>query len=156
MEPTSMFVIALKAAGLSDHERVRDGVRLVTDRLLPNGGSNYGSTLVLGQATLAQVQSTGLAMLALAGEANTDPRIDLSLQYLEASIGAETTTASLCYGLLGLTSHDRRPPHAKAWLASALDRELSRSASAYKLGLLALASVPDAAWLPTRTEVVHA
>ena len=47
--------------------RTREGVQLIIDRLLPTGGSNYGNTLVLGQATLPQVQSTGLAMLALAG-----------------------------------------------------------------------------------------
>jgi hypothetical protein len=153
MEPTCMFVIALKAAGLGDHPRTREGVRLVTDRLLPTGGSNFGSTLVLGQATLPQVQSTGLAMLALAGEAITDPRVAKSLQYLEASLNPATTTASLSYGLLGLTAHNRRPPHAEAWLAGALERELTRGASAYKLALLALAGIPDKSWLPLRREV---
>jgi hypothetical protein len=152
MEPTCMFVIALKAAGLSDHQRTRDGVRLVTDRLLPNGGSNFGSTLVLGQATLPQVESTGLAMLALAGEKNSDPRVEKSLQYLEANLIDRTTTASLCYGLMGLAAHNRRPPHAEAWLAAALEREIKRGQSAFKLALLALASVPDMSWLPRRAE----
>ncbi len=50
-----------QSRGACDHVRTRDGVRLVTDRLLPQGGSNYGSTIVLGQATLPQVESTGLA-----------------------------------------------------------------------------------------------
>ena len=153
MEPTCMFVIALKAAELDDHPRTREGVRLVTDRLLPTGGSNFGSTLVLGQATLPQAQSTGLAMLALAGEANSDPRVELSLSYLAENLNPTTTTSSLCYGILGLTAHNRRPPHAEAWLAGAMERELTRGTSAYKLALLALASIPDTSWLPRRREV---
>lgn len=155
MEPTAMFVVALKAAGLRDHERTREGVRLVTDRLLPTGGSNFGSTLVLGQATLPQVQSTGLAMLALAGEKNTDPRVEKSLTYLEANLNDTTTTASLCYGLLGLTAHNRRPHHAEECLAVAFERELARGPCAYKIALVALASVPDLSWLPVR-KGVHA
>ena len=153
MEPTSMFVIALKAAGLGDHARVREGVRLVTDRLLPDGGSNYGSTFVLGQPTLPQVESTGLALLALSEEANTDPRIERSLRYLEENLSAKTTTASLCYGLFGLTAHDRRPALASDWIAAASYREIIRGPSAYKLALLALASIPDLSWIPNRLEL---
>lgn len=153
MEPTCMFVIALKVAGLSDHSRTREGIRLVTDRLLPTGGSNFGSTLVLGQPTLPQVQSTGLAMLALAGEVNSDPRVENSLRYLAENLKPTTTTASLSYGLFGLTAHNRPPPHAEALLAGALEREIKQGPSAYKLALLALASIQDTSWLPTRTEV---
>jgi hypothetical protein len=156
MEPTCLFVIALKAAGLGDHSRAREGVRLVTDRLLATGGSNFGSTVVLGQPTLPQVESTGLAMLALAGEANTDPRVEKSLRYLEQEISTRTTTASLCYGLMGLTAHDRRMGSAESLLSSALERELARGASAFKLALVALASIPNLSWLPNRTEASHA
>jgi hypothetical protein len=156
MEPTCMFVIALKAAGLGDHVRVREGVRVVVDRLLPTGGSNFGSTVVLGQPTLPQVESTGLAMLAIAGEAIADPRVEKSLQYLEQSIGPRTTTASLCYGLMGLTAYNRRPENADTLLAAALERELTRGASAFKLALISLASLSDLSWIPNRTEVAHA
>jgi hypothetical protein len=155
MEPTCMFVIALKAAGLGDHARTREGVRVVADRLLPTGGSNFGSTLVLGQPTLPQVESTGLAMLALAGEANSDPRFEKSLHYLEQNINSRTTVASLCYGLIGLTAHNRRIAEAEPLLATALERELSRGASAYKLALIALAAIPDLSWLPRRAEVAQ-
>ncbi len=148
MEPTCMFVLALKAAGLRSHSRTRDGVRLITDRLLPTGGSNYGSTLVLGQATLPQVQSTGLAMLALAGEENNDLRVAASLDYLEHSICLETTTSSMCFGLLGLTFHGRRPPQAASFLQQAFDREMTRGTCEYKLALLALAVNEDPALFP--------
>ena len=35
LEPTAMFVLALKAAGRTQHPRTREGVRLLIDRLLP-------------------------------------------------------------------------------------------------------------------------
>jgi hypothetical protein len=154
LEPTAFFVLALHAAGLKDHSRTREGVQLIIDRLLPAGGCNYGSTMVLGQYTLPQVEATGVAMLALAGEANTDPRVEKSLIYLEKNISSETPTASLCYGLMGLTAHDRRPALADSWIAAAIDRQISGESSAFKLALLALAALPDISWLPT--ELAHA
>jgi hypothetical protein len=156
MEPTCMFVIALKAAGLGDHPRTREGVRVVVDRLLSTGGSNFGSTVVLGQPTLPQVESTGLAMLALTGETNTDPRVEKSVRYLEQEINTRTTTASLCYGLMGLTAHNRRIANAESLLAAALNRELSRGPSDFKLALIALAGIPDLSWLPTHEGAAHA
>jgi hypothetical protein len=99
------------------------------------------------------VESTGLALLALSEEANTDPRIERSLRYLEENLSAKTTTASLCYGLFGLTAHDRRPALASDWIAAASYREIIRGPSAYKLALLALASIPDLSWIPNRLEL---
>jgi hypothetical protein len=147
MEPTCMFVIALKAVGQTRHERTREAVRLLIDRLLPKGGCNYGNTIVLGQALLPHVQPTGLAMLALAGETASDPRIGKSLDYLEQQLTADTSTSSLCYGLLGLTAHGRQPAQASAWLKDAADRLSERGASCYKRALIALAACPLQDWL---------
>ena len=73
VEPTAFSVMALKTFGLWEHERVREGVRLLLDRQLPSGGCNYGNTTILGQELRAHVQPTGTALTALAGEAD-DPR----------------------------------------------------------------------------------
>lgn len=143
LEPTAMFVLALKAAGQSQHARTREAVRLLVDRLLPHGGCNYGNTIVLGQELLPHVQPTGVVMMALADEQLTDPRIELSLQYLDRELSAETTTASLCYGLLGLAAHDRAPADRHAWLERAYQRTNSQDASPYKLALVALAASDD-------------
>ncbi len=140
LEPTAMFVLALKAVGKSQHPRTREAVRLLVDRLLPHGGCNYGNTLVLGQELLPHVQPTGIVMMALAGEPSTDPRIELSLQYLERELSADTTTASLCYGLLGLAAHRRSPADRLVWLQNAFQRQNGTDASPYKLALLSLAS----------------
>lgn len=148
MEPSAMFALALKAAGLNNHPRTREAIQLVTDRLLPTGGSNFGSTIVLGQATLPQVESTGLAMLALAGEENSDPRVEASLRYLESNVSGETPTASLAYGLLGLTAHGRRPSNADAYLQQAFERELARGTNEFKLALLALAGLDAVGAIP--------
>ena len=140
LEPTAMFVLALKAAGAADHRRTREAVTLLVDRLLPAGGCNYGNTIVLGQTLLPHVQPTGLVMMALADEELDDPRIERSLAYLGRELSAETTTTSLCYGLLGLAAFGRTPPDRAAWLEAAYQRELKRGVSTYKLALLALAA----------------
>jgi len=147
LEPTCMFILALKANGQSEHPRTREGIRLIIDRQLEKGGCNYGNTRVLGQATLPHVQPTGLAMLAIADEVIGDPRIGRSLAYLEGVLTEKTSTVSLCFGLLGLTAHRRRPSNADALLRLALRRdEKQGTANGYKLALLTLAGLDDLAW----------
>ena len=87
-EPTAMFVLALKAVGQSQHPRTREAVQMLVDRLLPTGGCNYGNTIVLGQELLPHIEPTGMIMLALADEQIADPRIGLSLDYLERALDA--------------------------------------------------------------------
>jgi hypothetical protein len=140
IEPTAMAVLALKAVGYSGHSRTREAVRLLIDRQLPQGGCNYGNTIVLGQALLAHLQPTGLALLALAGEPCDDPRIGRSLNYLEREISAGTATASLCYGLLGLAAHGRLSANRHAWLKAAYERNTKQNVSPFKLAMIALAA----------------
>jgi hypothetical protein len=139
LEPTAMFVTALRAAGHGDHPRVREGVTLLIDRLLPSGGCNYGNTIVLGQELLPHVQPTGLVLWALASEGVPDERIEKAITYLEKNLGREASTASLAYGLIGLTAQGRRPSAADEWLQAAAARELAKQPSPYKLALLAAA-----------------
>jgi hypothetical protein len=143
LEPTALFVLALKAAGRARHPRTREAVRLIIDRLLPSGGCNYGNTTVLGQELLPHVEPTGVAMMALAGEAHNDPRIERSLVYLQRELAAETATASLCYGLLGLAAHGRAVTRRDDWLEHAHGRVLQQGGSPCKLALIALASAAE-------------
>jgi hypothetical protein len=140
LEPTALFVLALKAVGHAQHPRTREGVRLLLDRQLPSGGCNYGNTIVLGQELLPHVEPTGVAMLALAGEADANSRIERSLAYLQRELCGETATASLGYGLLGLAAHRRVPPARDAWLRSAYERLPENDPSPFKLALVALAA----------------
>ena len=155
LEPTCLFVLALKASGQSKHPRTREGVRLLIDRQIETGGCNFGNTRVLGQATLPHVQPTGLAMLAISDEPNSDPRVGRSLEYLEGVLTEKTPTVSLCFGLLGLTAHHRRPANADALLGHAFHRDGKQSTTnCYKLALLTLAGMKSIAWLPQSHQLV--
>jgi hypothetical protein len=162
IEPTAVSVLALKRSGLGTHARVREAVTLLWDRLLPAGGCNYGNTVVLGQTLRPHVQPTGLAMLALAGEAHepdaqarenvaerddsdTHLRFGLvtrSLDYLRRSLVPPITATSLAWGLLGLRAHGIELPRADELLAAAYDRVQAHDRSPHKLAILALAT-PD-------------
>ena len=153
LEPTAMFALALKSAGHWQHERTREAVRLIVDRLLPEGGCNYGNTMVLGQTLLPHVQPTGLAMMALAGEDPSDPRIAKSLDFLEDSLSGDSSVASLSYGLLGLAAHGRIVNQSSSWLANAS----GRASNGYQHALIALAGADHRDWLlgsGARMEVV--
>ena len=149
LEPTCLFVLALKASGENAHPRTREGVRIVVDRQLNDGGCNYGNTRVLGQETMPHIQPTGLAMLTLSQEPVEDVRIQRSLRYLQRAVQETTATASLCYGLLGLTAHDLRPRNAQAMLNQAIQRDSQRQTlTSHKLALLTLAGQENLGWLP--------
>jgi hypothetical protein len=151
-EPTAMSVLALKALGLKNHPRTRQGLKLLVDRLLIVGGCNYGNTVVLGQRLRPHVEPTGLTLLALAGEQIDDPRIERSLTYLSGALSAETTPISLSYGLLGLAAHDRTPEEAADWLQTAFQRTIARDASPHALALLVLAAQDHRCPLITLTQ----
>ena len=140
IEPTALCVMALKATGHSNHPRTREAVRMLIDRQLPGGGCNYGNTTVLGQQLRPHLQATGLAMAALASEQDSHGRIMKSLAYLRRTLGPQTPTASLCWGLLGLAAHRNFLPSSSAWLEAAWDRTQNRDKSPYKFALLALAA----------------
>lgn len=149
LEPTCFCVLSLKCLGQEEHERTRQGIAMIVDRLHEMGGCNYGNTVVLGQATLPHVQPTGLAMLALHDENIDDPRIGRSLEYLEGALSERTATSSLCFALMGLTAHDRRPQNADELISACLQRLVDQqSLSCHKLALLALANRASLDWLP--------
>ena len=117
VEPTAINLLALRSAGQAGHPRCREAVKLLLDRQLPAGGWNYGNTTVLGHVLRAQVQPTGLALAALADETDIRPKVLGSLQWLEHTLAQRTTTASLCYALMGLAAHGLWPQAANGWLA---------------------------------------
>lgn len=141
VEPTAFNLLALKQTGQSEHPRAREAVAMIVNRLLNDGGCNYGNTVVFGQTLRPHLEPTGIALTALAGEHDAKGRIERSIAYLQRELNANTTTASLSYGLLALAAHRVYPPQAQQWLDAAAQRSLARDASSYKLALLALASL---------------
>jgi hypothetical protein len=148
LEPTCFHVLGLTAAGFGDHPRVCEGRRLITDRLLPAGGANYGNTIVLGQQLLAHVAPSGIALTTLGPAAMPDIRIERSLRLLEDAVSPRTTPLSLSWACLGLARHGRLSDHAREWNAGALDDPRWQPLSAYERALLLLAARPSLDWLP--------
>jgi hypothetical protein len=149
LEPTAFCLLALKAAGMGEHPRTREGVRLLIDRQLPAGGCNYGNTIVLGQTLRAHVEPTGVAMLALAGETDASGRMTKSLAWLKRSISEATTATSLAWALQGLAAHGQSVSTADTWLAAAAGRIARKDQSAHKQALLAIAALGDTSPLAT-------
>jgi len=86
------------------------------------------------------VQPTGLALAALAGETDIRPKVIHSLDWLQQTLAQRTTTASLCYALMGLVGHGVWLQAANGWLESAYRRTLARHSSPYDVALLVLAA----------------
>ena len=139
IEPTSLHVLALKAAGFSAHPRVREAVRVLIDRQIPGGGCNYGNTTILGQQLRPHIQPTGVALLALAGESDRYGRIQQSVRYLRLAVARETPTVSLCWALLGLSAHGQVPLAAEEWLGGHYQSAGVLGLSPLKRALLCLA-----------------
>ncbi len=147
VEPTAINLMALKKSGKAGHPRSQAAVELLLDRMLPSGGWNYGNTKVLGNTLRPQVQPTGLALAALHGEQSAAEHVQRSVDYLDRVLCEETTTASLCYALIGAAAHGHRPAAADRWLEAAWRRTLEHGASPYLLALTVLARLGrDCPW----------
>lgn len=141
LEPTAFAILALKACGLKNHPRTREGIRLIVDRLLPTGGCNYGNTMVLGQMLRPHLLPSGLVLAALAGELDGTGGIERTIKYVAEAVGPETTAASLGWGIIGLAAHGQLPIGYERWLEMAAERTSPRGASQSRLTLLTLAAL---------------
>lgn len=138
IEPTAYAVLALKFRGLSDHERVRDGVRMILDRALPDGGWNYGNRRVIDHILSPFPAPTGIALTALAGEPR-DEHVERAIAYLHTTLQRVRTPLSLGWGIIGLRAWDAVPPRAEKWLRESAIDHLSRPPAPYLDALLVLA-----------------
>jgi hypothetical protein len=103
IEPTSMAILALKATGNSEHDRVHEAVRMILDRQLSSGGWNYGNTTVFNQELLPMPEHTGQALCALSGSVQHTV-VEKSINYSQKGISNLQTPLSLCWSLFGLTA----------------------------------------------------
>jgi hypothetical protein len=143
LEPTAMAVIALRRAVRGEHQRTREGQRLIRDRVIRSGGWNYGNSTVFGADLRPHPAPTGLALLALADTDDADnPLISQSCAYLERILPTTRAPQSLCFGILALTARGRRPSEADDWLVAAHAGAARRSNSIAELAYLLLAAGP--------------
>ena len=113
IEPTALAVIALKATGHGQHDRVLEAIRMMLDRQLPHGGWNYGNTLVFGRELHPMRESTGAALTGLAGVVGQE-EVARSISYLQGEVNRLRTPISLGWGLLGLAAWDLWPSNGTA------------------------------------------
>jgi hypothetical protein len=137
IEPTILHLLSLQAYGQGKHPRAREAIQLLVDRQLPGGGCNYGNTSVLGQMLRPHLQPSGMLLLAIGAEHDPSGRVTKSIEYVAQGVSAEATTASLCWGLIGLAAVDRRPAAADEWLLRAYKRVVDTDQSPHKFALLA-------------------
>ncbi len=122
VEPTSLAVMALKATGYADHERVQEAVRMILDRQLPQGGWNYGNTVVFGRELRPMPDTTGIALTALSGLVSR-ASVSKSIAYLQTEAARLKAPLSLAWALLGLAAWDSRPEQAEVMIYHCLDRQ---------------------------------
>ena len=113
IEPTALAVIALKARGHEQHDRVREAIRMILDRQLPHGGWNAGNTLAFGKELHPNPEGTGAALTGLNGEVGQE-KVSRSLDYLQGEVDRLRTPISLGWGLLGLAAWDLWPSNGAA------------------------------------------
>ena len=122
VEPTALAVCALRNRGFAQHQRVSDGVRLLMNRQLPNGGWNYGNTKVFGTELHPAPESTGAALQAVAGLV-PHHEIKKSVDYLKAEVDRARTPVGLGWGLLGLSAWGEAPKGSSDLIHQALGRQ---------------------------------
>ena len=147
--PTSLSILALRISGFGEHDRVREGIRLLMDRQLPSGGWNYGNTLTYEKELYPETDCTGLALSALT-DCVSPGEVGKSITYLQSRVMQVRTPRSLGWGILGLGAWGRRPGQATVLVSECMSRQekygaydttlvsLLLLASAGKEGLLSL------------------
>ena len=142
IEPTGYAILALRAAGKSEHPRVREGVELILDRALPEGGWNYGNRRVLEHVLRPFPATTGVALAALEGVSREDC-IDVAIGYLKNELRRIRAPLSLAWSLIGLRAWKETPDEAEQWLEECAGRVIEQEVRPLHDALLLLAGADD-------------
>jgi sporulenol synthase len=118
VHPTALAILALSAAGHSDHPRVQDGVAYLFDRAVAQGGWNIGNPEMLGKPLPSTIQDTAVSLLAL-----TAARVDASnvhvrrsVQFLQDASSRVKTPAELAWAIYALRDQEADVAPARAAL----------------------------------------
>jgi uncharacterized protein (DUF362 family) len=101
VEPTAWACLALQCAGHGDHERVKEGLKLLLDRALDEGGINYGNRRILGRILEPIPGPTALMLLALQKQPRS-PRVLAAVNYLGRQAQNGEDLEHLCWAKLAL------------------------------------------------------
>ncbi len=104
VEPTAWACLALQRVGHGDHERVQEGLKLLLDRALDEGGINYGNRRILGRILEPIPGPTALMLLALQNQPR-HPRITAAVHYLGQQALNGEDLEHLCWAKLALEGY---------------------------------------------------
>src|SRR5262249_54728862 len=113
-EPTAWACVALRRAGHGDQPRVEEGMKLLLDRALDEGGINYGNRRVLGRLTEPIPGPTALMLLAVQGQPH--PRVAAAVAYLLEHALTQEDVEHLTWARLALDLYRDQPAVADALL----------------------------------------
>jgi hypothetical protein len=102
VEPTAWACLALRRAGQDSHPRVEEGMRLLLDRAMDEGGINYGNRRILGRLLEPIPGPTALMLLAMQGRDH--PRITAAVNYLLTQVNTDDLE-HLCWIKIALDVH---------------------------------------------------
>ncbi len=143
--PTAVTLLALRKAVRRRPdprvtERIRQGERFLLVRRCADGGWNHGASRALGFQSFSYPETTGLALLALAG--GRPPDLKRSLATAERHLARCRSWEGIAWLDMGLRAHGRPPaalPDAPVrTVTDAALRVLAQSAAAGRNPLLAL------------------
>lgn len=112
VEPTSMVLMALASQGYVSHPRYLEGTALLLDRMLPEGGWNYGNKKVFDSRLRPLPDYTGMALCALRNEVEMKT-LENSLEYLGTVYPKLTTPFSLSWVIRGLVAYGIKPTNGE-------------------------------------------
>lgn len=139
IEPTALHLLSLRAAGKERHVRFRDGIRVLLDRQLPEGGCNYGNTTVLGQLLRPHLLPSSLALLALAGETR-EPAILRSVGFLRKALREPQTLISAAWAWQAANAFGEAPFGAELAIRKLMEQVDAADKNPYSYALLTLAA----------------
>jgi hypothetical protein len=104
VEPTCYSLLALKKAGIRQHDRITQAEAMLRDRVCVGGGWNVGNPVVWDQALEAFLPHTALVLLALQGNP-ADSAIEQGLALLRNEEDETYSTLSLALMVLCLQQY---------------------------------------------------
>ena len=105
-EPTVWACLALRRLGFGEHPRVQEGMQMLLDRAMDEGGINYGNRKILGRATEPIPGPSALMLLALQGVEH--PRLASAVGYLIKQMSGNDLE-HLCWTKIAFDLHRNLP-----------------------------------------------
>lgn len=139
IEPTAFHLLSLRVVSKVAHLRFRDGIRVLLDRQLPEGGCNYGNTTVLGQLLRPHLLPSSLALLALAGETR-EPAILRSVGYVRKALREPQSLISAAWAWQAASAYGEAPFGAELAIRKLMDQVDATDKNPYSYALLTLAA----------------